>query len=276
MELSNEQLQRLKECEKDMLSCFVEICNKHGIKYFLQGGTLLGAVRHAGFIPWDDDVDVSLMREDYDKFISVAERELPPYYFLQTKDTDKEYPNNFAKIRDSRTTFIETGGKNLKINHGAYIDIFPLDYYPAGINRKIFEIKKKLLTWRINTAFYLPNMSLKSKIATAISCLIYPSRRRAIEKREKLFRCVPKSEWLINNSGAWREKEIIPAEWFTKTVELNFEGIIATSSYKYDEWLTFVYGDYLTLPPKNERVGHHYTEIVDLDKSYTEYMNEVH
>lgn len=276
MELSKDELEKLKKCEKDILAAFIEICNRHNIKYFLQGGTLLGAVRHSGFIPWDDDVDVSLMREDYEKFIAVAQSELPSYYFLQTKDTDREYPNNFAKIRDSRTTFIETAGKYLNINHGVYIDIFPFDYYPDGIKGKIFEIKKKLLTWRINTAFYLPNMSLKSKIATAVSCLIYPSRRRAIEKREKLFKRVPPAKRLINNSGAWREKEIVPAKWFTQTVELSFEGLKAVSSYKYDEWLTFVYGDYMTLPPEKERVGHHYTEIVDLDRPYTEYINEVH
>lgn len=275
MELSSEQLKKLKECEKNMLATFVEICNRHNIKYFLQGGTLLGAVRHSGFIPWDDDVDVSLMREDYDKFIRVAQKELPSYYFLQTKDTDPQYPNNFAKIRDSRTTFIETGSKNLKINHGAYIDIFPLDYYPDGFKAKIFEIKKKILTWRINTAFYLPNMSLKSKVATLISCIVYPSRRRAIEKREELFRRVPPTKRLINNSGAWREKEIIPAKWFEKTADLTFEGIKTVSSYEYDKWLTFVYGDYMTLPPESERVGHHYTEVVDLDKPYTYYMNEV-
>lgn len=275
MELSNEQLNKLKKCERDMLEAFVTICDRHGIEYFLQGGTLLGAVRHSGFIPWDDDVDVSLPRKEYEKFIAVAKSELPPYYFLQTKDTDPEYPNNFAKIRDSRTTFIETSGKYLNINHGVYIDIFPLDYYPDGFKAKVFEIKKKLLTWRINTAFYLPNMSLKSKIATAFSCLIYPSRRKAIEKREKLFSCVPPSSRLINNSGAWREKEIIPAEWFDKTTEMTFEGIKVKSSYKYDEWLKFVYGDYMSLPPENERVGHHFTDVVDLDKPYTEYINEV-
>ena len=133
MNLTADQLQSLKDRERDMLKTFVDICNKHSIKYFVQGGTLLGTVRHGGFIPWDDDVDVSLPRDEYERFLAVAEKELPEYYFLQTKDTDPEYPNNFAKIRDSRTTFLESSAKNLNINHGAYIDIFPLDNYPSGI-----------------------------------------------------------------------------------------------------------------------------------------------
>lgn len=275
MDLSKEQLQRLKECERDMLEAFVNICNKHKIKYFLQGGTLLGAVRHQGFIPWDDDVDVSLPRQEYERFIALAQSELPSYYFLQTKDTDPEYPNNFAKIRDSRTTFIETSARHLNINHGAYIDIFPIDYYPDGFKAKIFEIKKKLLTWRINTAFYMPEMSLKSKIATLISCILYPSRRKAIEKREKLYKSVKPSQRVVNNSGAWLEKEVIPKRWCTETAEMTFEGIRVQGSAEYDEWLTYVYGDYMQLPPESERKGHHFTDAVDLDKPYTEYINEV-
>ncbi len=272
MNLTAEQLQELKNCERDMLERFVDICNKHGIKYFVQGGTLLGTVRHSGFIPWDDDVDVSLPRDEYERFLKVAPKELPDYYFLQTKDTDPEYPNNFAKIRDSRTTFLETSARKLKINHGAYIDIFPLDNYPRGFKAKIYELKKKLLTWRINKAFYLPNMSLKSKIVTIITMILFPSLKGAIEKREKLFVSVPPSERVINNSGAWLSKEIIPKEWVQDCIEMEFEGISVNVSDKYDEWLTYVYGDYMSLPPENQRVGHHYVDIFDMDKPYTEYI----
>lgn len=276
MELTSEQLQQLKDCERDMLAAFVAVCEKHNIKYTLQGGTLLGAVRHQGFIPWDDDVDVSLPRKEYERFIAVAGKELPSYYFLQTKDTDPEYPNNFAKIRDSRTTFIETSARHLNINHGAYIDIFPIDYYPDGFRAKIFEIKKKLLTWRINKAFYMPYMSFVSKIATVISCILYPSLRGAIEKREKLFKSVPESGRVVNNSGAWLEKEIIPGQWLEKTTEMTFEGIRVQASAEYDEWLSYVYGDYMKLPPEKDRKGHHYTDVFDMEKPYTDYLNEVH
>ena len=276
MNLTAEQLQELKIRERDMLECFVNICNKHDIRYFVQGGTLLGTVRHGGFIPWDDDVDVSLPRDEYERFLAVAEKELPEYYFLQTKDTDPEYPNNFAKIRDSRTTFVETSARNLKINHGAYIDIFPLDNYPSGKKAKVYELKKKLLTWRINKAFYIPTMSLISKIVTIITMILFPSLKGAINKREKLFKSVPPSDRVVNNSGAWLHKEIIPKEWVQNSIQMEFEGITVNVSDKYDEWLTYVYGNYMSLPPENERVGHHYVDLFDMNKSYTEYMNEVH
>ncbi len=275
MKLTSEQLQQLKDCEKEMLRCFVDICNKHGIRYFVQGGTLLGTVRHSGFIPWDDDVDVSLHREDYEKFLSVAEKELPDYYFLQTNDTDPEYPNNFAKIRDNRTTFLETSARNLNINHGAYIDIFPLDNYPSGVKAKLFEIKKKLLTMRINKAFYIPTMSLISKIVTIITMILFPSLKGAINKREKLFKSVAETGRVVNNSGAWLSKEIIPKEWVQNSIQMEFEGIKVNVSDKYDEWLTYVYGDYMTPPPESERIGHHYVDYFDMNKPYTEYINEV-
>ena len=275
MDLTAQQLQQLKICERDMLAEFVRICDKHGIKYFVQGGTLLGTVRHGGFIPWDDDIDVSLPREDYEKFLTIAEKELPDYYFLQTKDTDPEYPNNFAKIRDSRTTFIESSAKNLKINHGAYIDIFPLDNYPSGKKAKVYELKKRLLTQRIYKAFYMPHMSFIAKIITMITVILFPSLKGAVEKREKLFKSVAPTDRVVNNSGAWLDKEIIPREWVQGTIQMEFEGIKVNVSDKYDEWLTYVYGDYMSLPPENERVGHHYVDYFDMNKSYTEYINEV-
>ena len=275
MDLTAQQLQQLKICERDMLAEFVRICDKHGIKYFVQGGTLLGTVRHGGFIPWDDDIDVSLPREDYEKFLTIAEKELPDYYFLQTKDTDPEYPNNFAKIRDSRTTFIESSAKNLKINHGAYIDIFPLDNYPSGKKAKVYELKKRLLTQRIYKAFYMPHMSFIAKIITMITVILFPSLKGAVEKREKLFKSVAPTDRVVNNSGAWLDKEIIPREWVQGTIQMDFEGIKVNVSDKYDEWLTYVYGDYMSLPPENERVGHHYVDYFDMNKSYTEYINEV-
>lgn len=272
MEPTKEQLERLKICERDMLACFVNICEKIGVKYFVLGGTLLGAVRHSGFIPWDDDVDVCMLREDYEQFIAQAAAYLPDYYFLQTHQTDPQYPNNFAKLRDSRTTYIETSAKNLRINHGVYIDIFPMDYYPEGFAAKIYEIKKRLLSRRINSVYYLPDMGVKARLSGIVARSLYPDLEKAIAKREKLFSSYRNTSRLVNNSGAWSEKEIIPVQWFEGETELTFEGIKVKAPAKYDQWLSFVYGDYMSLPPEAERTGHHYADIIDLDKPYSEYI----
>ncbi len=274
MELTSIELEKLKKCEFQMLKCFKEICDSLNIKYYILGGTLLGAVRHKGFIPWDDDVDVFIPRKDYELFLQKAQELMPKHYFLQTHETDENYPNNFAKLRDSSTTFIEKSCRNIKMNHGVYIDIFPLDYYPVSAYKRIlFKIKKRLLTWRINTIFDLGKLSLKTKIATFVSILIYPSRKKAIEKREKLFKSVKTTDMVVNNSGAWLSKEIVPLEWCKDGVMLEFEGLQLRGPTEYDEWLRFVYGDYMKLPPENERIPHHFVEVFDLEKPYTEYIN---
>lgn len=114
----------------EMLELVHEICVKNDINYWLHGGTLLGCIRHNGFIPWDDDCDIAMPRKDYEKFLSIAQQLLPPEMFLQTKETDKQYPLNFAKIRKLGTKIIEMGETGDELyNQGIFIDIFPFDYY---------------------------------------------------------------------------------------------------------------------------------------------------
>ena len=152
-----------------------EVCGKLGIDYFIIGGTLLGAVRHKGFIPWDDDIDIGMMRSDYEIFVQKAQELLPAGSFLQTRFTDTELPCCFAKVRKDDTTFIETSMKDLHIHHGIYVDVFPFDYYPqnrvlAGINK----IRLTLITHKVSEAFYSkekPEYSLQGKIAHILSDL---------------------------------------------------------------------------------------------------------
>lgn len=262
--------ERLKAIELDILKAFIDVCKKNSLNYYLLGGSCLGAVRHHGIIPWDDDIDVGLLRADYNKFMEVGQKYLPEHYFLQNYRTDPEYYVNFAKIRDSRTTFIESSLKNLHINHGVYIDVFPLDYYPE--KSMLFKAKDLLLKARASVE-YEADFSYKMKALQKISRVFCPSVNRAVEKRDELMQSVSNSNLIANICGAWRDKEITPKEWFGDGIEVEFEDILVNIPRNYNEYLTKLYGDYMTPPPVEKRIGHHYTEVIDLDISYKEYAN---
>ena len=281
MAMNAEMMARLKACELDMLKAFIDVCDRLGLRYYLVEGTLLGAVRHKGFIPWDDDIDVGMPRNDYERFLKEAQQHFPPYYFVQSIHSEPEYHANFAKIRDSRTTFVGSGVKNRKINHGIFIDIFPIDYtYEDKWSRVILKIKNRICVARIAQVFTLPpkkrNLLIKlvKKVIAMYAQCRYPKMREAVLAREKLCTALQEGRLVTNYGSAWGDKEIMPKEWYGEGVFLEFEGMSVRVPTEYDKWLTQVYGNYMQLPPVEKRVTHHFTEVIDLDKPYTEYVNK--
>lgn len=280
MELGKEQSARLKAVQFEMLKKFVEICEREGLTYWLIAGTAIGAVRHKGFIPWDDDIDVGMPRADYDRFMEIGQELLPDYYFLQNYKTDPNYPINFAKIRDSRTTYIESSVSHIKMNHGIWMDIFPMDGYPdPGIRRRIFRFLNNLSFARIYLAFDKNiKKDLRHRILKAIchvTILVYPTLRSAIERREKRFKKYDYNtcKYIINNSGAWGEKrEVMDGDTMGEGVYGEFEGLKAKLPSNYDKYLTTMYGDYMTPPPVEKQIGHHYAEVIDTENPYTKYI----
>lgn len=274
MEPTKEQVEELKQIEIEMLRYFVDVCSSLNLRYYLLGGTLLGAVRHQGFIPWDDDIDVGMPREDYEVFLKEAPLLLPQHFFVQTIWSDKEYLHCFAKIRNSNTTYIESTAAKRNMNHGVFIDIFPLDFYPDDKRKqKLVDIKKLFFALRIGQCFSsLKPMKIKTRIAQYICRLVYPSVSKALIERERLYKSIPKSKWIANYGGAWGKKEIVPADWYGEGTELIFEGMKVVAPLHYDKWLTQVYGDYMQLPPEEKRVGHHYVDAIDLHRPYTDYV----
>ena len=273
------ELDEIKQVELQLFRDFLACCEELHLRHYLIGGTLLGAVRHGGFIPWDDDIDLCMPRGDYERFLAEGQRFLPEYCFLQCRRTDPELLCNYAKLRDSRTTFIEASVKKQHINHGVFIDVFPLDYAPeARWKRRVLEARKKLLTLRVRAAFtYLPENQRSpaaermGKLASRLLTLKYPRPEDALDAREALYRSVPPSALLANYCGAWGSREIVPAAWFGEGKELLFEGIPARVPTEYEKWLTQVYGDYMTPPPEDKRIQHHYTTVIDLKRPYTDY-----
>ncbi len=269
-----EILDLLKQTEKEMLKAFVEVCSKLNLKYYLAYGTLIGAIRHKGFIPWDDDIDIVMPREDYEKFLASGQKLLPEHLFLQHRGTEPDYLMPFAKIRNSNTTFMQKSDRKFKINHGVFIDIIPLDYHPD--NEKEFGrilSKKKRYDFRILS--YLDYGTVKNyntKIKTAIYKLLYPSVNAVKKKREKLYKSASKSNRFTVYCFSNPSLNTAPIDWFGDGVDLEFEGLKVKVPVEYHKWNTQIYGDYMQLPPADEQKPHHYTAIIDLEQSYKNYL----
>lgn len=195
--------------------------------------------------------------------------------FVQTNLTDHEYPLNFCKIRNSDTIFIETSLGDRNINHGVFIDVFPLDFYPnAPLSIALTRLKNQILLIRISEIYRVPVNTFPKKIKRVLAKIfaMFMPLEKTIQSREKLMKSKSNGRKIANYCGAWGEKEIVPKEWYGEGSLLEFEGLWLNAPKEYDKWLTQVYGDYMKLPPAEKQVTHHYTDIIDLDNSYTKYM----
>lgn len=264
--LSENELKKLKSYELDALVEFDRICKKHGIPYTLCGGTMLGAVRHNGFIPWDDDVDVALLRGDYEKLEEIFSQEMDPRFFFQNHNTDKDWYRPYSKIRVNDTLFTEIAHAGRNIHHGIYIDIFPLDNVPD--DRR--ERKRQSLKFKIaNTILSAKYIDIKSRkgtkklVAGILRVLCFPFTLEYLYRKVNSISCrynAVESKEVKNFSGAYGEREILPREYMTKMETVQFEGKDLSMMAEYDDVLTRIYGDYMQLPPVEQRVTRHPVE----------------
>ncbi len=269
----------LQQTEFEMLKEFVCICNKLNLEYYLVCGSALGAAKYKGFIPWDDDMDVALPRGDYNIFCEKAQDMLPSHLFLQNHKTDKYYPLNFSKIRNSNTTFIEKAYAKTNINHGIYIDVFPLDGYPSDANeqKKLEKAKQRYLYKRL-CCFDL-EYGIKTKILVGIEKLLGVHKKpykfvSDVEKQLSLYETETSDIWC--NHGNWQGKrEYAPRTQYGNGAWAEFEGLRVRIPEKIDEYLTQKYGDWRSDPPESEMVGHHFNHACDTKRSYREYLEVV-
>ena len=271
---NNVNSSELKRIELGIFKEYIKICEKFNLTYFIAGGTALGAVRHGGFIPWDDDIDVVMPRPDYDKFLQYAQKELPNELFLQTNDSDKDYVGIYAKLRNSNTTFIETSVKNLSINHGVFIDIFPIDGYPSDY-KKAKKIKQKSnLVKKALNSYYYPS-SFRKRLTSIISKIILGkfTKKSIITYFDNYAKKIKYEESLLTtcHGGVWGDKEIVKKEYYGQGKLIKFENLFVNGPEKIEDYLKSKYGDYMQLPPIEKRVSHHYCETIDLQNSYKKY-----
>lgn len=258
----------LHQVDLDIVKEVVNICEKYGFKYFMLGGTMLGAIRHKGFIPWDDDIDLGMPRKDYDRFLDVAPKELSSHLKLVNYRTDPEYHYYITRILDTETKVVEEriGNENKYTN--ASIDIFPIDGTPNNnLLRKIYYFRV-LYHRALMSLCYKDSIDRKRPRGKAEKMLLWIMERIPIErmttpykqkeKIDKLLReqKIEGAKYIGNIMGAYRTREIVPAKFYGEGKMYPFEDIELRGMDMYDEYLTFTYGDYMQLPPEEKRKTH--------------------
>lgn len=266
IKLEGEILRKLQITELEMLIEVDRICRKHDIKYSLDGGTLLGAIRHGGFIPWDDDADVVMLRAEYDKFYEVCQKELDKEsFFLQEYRTDSKYRWGYSKMRRNGTVFVREGQEHVKCNQSVFIDIFIYDNVPDFI---IFRQLHLFICYCIRKTLYseVGRKNSSNLILRLWYGIIYKI------PRDKLFRLIEKIAYRMNRKRHKLVRHMtypyrkecrygLPRECFDDYIEKEFEGHMFKVFKNYNLYLTRLYGDYMVLPPNNMRKTHPVSRI---------------
>lgn len=263
--LSSEEVKRIQIEILDVVSSF---CDEHGINYWLDSGTLLGAIRHKGYIPWDDDIDIGMLREDYDKFSELFNANNQKYKFVCVENT-KDFYTPFGKVIDTATILYEPDkqGSKLAIN----IDIFIYDNAPDDnrIVRKMYNRRDRLLLVALFSrgAQILPNDSgLRVLAKNLIHFLCKPfSSRKLVLKAVANSKRFSKFETRRVGNFTAVSRIAVDKHVFDSFIDVEFEGKMYKAPAGYDEWLTDFYGDYMQLPPKDKQVSHHLYEAYLID-----------
>lgn len=252
------QITDIKECQAillDIAKQFVDICDRHNITYYMLGGTMLGAVRHKGFIPWDDDMDFGVMREDFDTLLVALDKELPKQFKAYTWKNSRNILGQVVKIADERTETHELYKEGFT-PMGINIDIFPLDY-TNGRNKC-----KRALSHLIKRVYAYKYLSLKSRsllkkiAAIIIKPLLFWMSKATYTSWVTSLDSSDDGNYIVNNSGIYGAKEIISKDVWGEPKKYQFEDTQFYGPADADSFLKHIYGDYMQLPPEGKRHIH--------------------
>lgn len=263
-------LRKLQLTELETLNEIIRICKEENLQYFLMGGTFLGAVRHKGFIPWDDDIDISMPRKDYEKFFEIASQKLREGYIYKNFKKGNEKTIYFSRVENTKMQ-IEDNSAKIKRTRNAWVDIFPLDGTPNNcVLRQFYKLRllyRRLLLqysqFSIIVNQDLPNRPFIEKIFIKIGNIIniekFLNTEKCLYKLDKAMTKYDydKSKYVVNFMGAYKFKEMFKKEIYDNVAEYGFEGEKLIAPKEYDVVLSQMYGEYMKVPPEYQQNKHH-------------------
>lgn len=268
-------LQEHQAMLEKLLYAFSDVCEQNNIPFQLYAGTLLGAVRHHGFIPWDDDIDVVMSRDAYDRFLQVAPKALNPDIFFLQGEYSEHWPMFFSKLRLNHTACMEKFiPKDPMMHQGIYIDIFPYD----NLSNNSFRRKLQFYASKIVIAkgLHLRGLATDSILKKAVMQMsaLFPSLIIRGIHEYVLNRSQPRTEMVHTffAAASQYQKNVFPRIWLEETTEMPFEGRNYPVSAHYDELLRTLYGDYMILPSEENRKCKEHNFLVDVSRPYTDYL----
>lgn len=267
----NREIFKVQELEKEILKEFVDICNKEGFLYFISYGSLIGAIRHKGFIPWDDDIDISMPRKDYERFLAYAKANLQDKYNIINIYEYADYPLTTTQLSLKNTSFVVEPFKDIdNIPFGVFLDIFPMDFVSDNDrimkkqNRRAFVYGKLMILCSIKKP-YLPCGKYKKMIIHFFTACVYYilklfkiSGRKMNDRIDGLvkdYRDGTKRIRFMNSSLQFYDSILNWNDVFP-TIPVQFEDITVQAPREYDKYLRALYGDYMQIPPEDKRVSH--------------------